>query len=89
MRAFIEVLERWAEGEPDEVMARRAEQISAVCRIYIEKDAGDDNRLLFEKFLEERKTIVDRVGEILQVEPYVKRCDRRNRDLKPDGLQAL
>lgn len=70
-------------------MAWRAEQIPAVCRIYVEKDAGDDNGFLFEKLLKERKTAIDWVREILQVQPNVKGCDRRYLDFKPDVLQAL
>jgi hypothetical protein len=67
MPTFIEIFKWRAKGQPDEVMAWRVEQIPAVCRIYVEKDAGDDNRFLFKKLLEERKTIVDWVREILQV----------------------
>ena len=70
-------------------MAWRAEQIPAVCRVYVEKNAGDDNRLLFEKLLEERKATINRGREILQVQPNVKGCDRRYHDFEPDGLQAL
>jgi hypothetical protein len=70
-------------------MAWRVEQIPAVCRIDVEKDAGDDNRFLFEKLLKERKTIIDRVREILQVQPNVKGCDRGYLDFEPDGFQAL
>jgi hypothetical protein len=70
-------------------MAGRAEQIPAVCRIYVEKDAGDDNRFLFEKLLKECKPIVDWVREILQVYPNVKGCDGRYLDIEPDGFQAL
>ena len=67
MPTFIEILERWAKGKPDKVVAWRVEQIPAVCRIDVEKYAGNDNRFLFEKLLKERKTIIDRVREILQV----------------------
>jgi hypothetical protein len=49
------------------VVAWRVEQIPAVCRINVEENAGDDNRFLFEKLLKERKAIIDRVREILQV----------------------
>ena len=67
MPTFIEILEWRAKGQPDKVMAWRAEQIPAVCRIYIEENARNDNRFLLEKLLEERKTIIDWVREILQV----------------------
>lgn len=49
------------------MVAWRVEQIPAVCRIDVEENARDDNRFLFEKLLKERKTIIDRVREILQV----------------------
>jgi hypothetical protein len=67
MRTFIEIPERRAKRQPDEVVARRVEKIPAVCWIDIEKDAWDDNCLLLEKPFKERETIVDRVREILQV----------------------
>ena len=67
MPTFIEILERWAKGKPDKVMAWRIEQIPAVGRIDVEENAGDDNRFLFEKLLKERKAIIDRVRKILQV----------------------
>ena len=60
-----------------------------MCRIYVEEDSGDDNRLLFQKFLEEREAIVNGGREVLQVKPNVKRCHRRKCDLKPNGLQPL
>ncbi len=50
---------------------------------------GDDNRLLFQKFLEEREAIVNGVREVLQVKPNVKRCHWRKCDLEPNGLQPL
>ena len=46
------------------MMAWRTEQIPAVCRIYVEENAGDDDRFLFEKLLKERETIIDWVREI-------------------------
>jgi hypothetical protein len=48
------------------MMAWRTEQIPAVCRINVEKNAGDDNRFLFEKLLKKRKTVIDWVREIFQ-----------------------
>jgi hypothetical protein len=77
MRTFIKILERRAKGQPNKVVARRIEKIPAVRRIYIEEDAGDDNGLLFEKLFKERETVVDRVREILQVQPDVKRRNWR------------
>lgn len=70
-------------------MAWRAEQIPAVCGIDVEKDAWDDNRFLFEKFLKESKAIINRVRKIFQVQPNVECCDRRYLDLQPHVLQAL
>jgi hypothetical protein len=64
------------------MVARRVEKIPAVCRIYIEEDAGDDNCLLFEKLFKERETAVDRIREILQVQPDVKRRSWRYRDVE-------
>ncbi len=66
MPTFIEILKRWAKGQPDKVVAWRTEQIPAVCRIDVEENARYDNCLLFEKFLKERKAIIDRIREILQ-----------------------
>lgn len=60
-----------------------------MCGIYVEEDAGDDNCLLFQEFLEEREAIVNRVRETLQVKPNVKRCRRRKCDLEPNVLQPL
>ncbi|SRR5712691_6832743 len=86
---FIEIIKRRAKRQPHKMMAWRTEQIPAVCRIDVEKDAWDDNRFLFEKFLEERKTIINRVRKIFQVQPNVECCDRRYLDLQTHGLQAL
>jgi len=86
---FIEILKRWATRQPDEVMAWRTEQIPAVCRIDVKKDAWDDNSFLFEKFFKERKAIINRFRKIFQVQPNVECCDRRYLDLQPHGLQAL
>lgn len=71
------------------MVAGRTEHIPPVRRIYVEEDAGYDNRLLFQKFLEERETIVYGLRKVLQVEPNVKRCHRRNCDLEPNVLQPL
>jgi hypothetical protein len=70
-------------------MAWRAEQIPAVCRIYVKEDAGYNNGFLFEKFFKERKAAIDWMREILQVQPNVKGCERRYLDFEPDVLQAL
>jgi len=51
---FIEILERWAKGKPDKVVAWRVEQIPAVCRVDVEENAGDDNRFFFQKLFKER-----------------------------------
>jgi len=71
------------------VVAWRLEQIPAVCGIDVEENARDDNRFLFEKLFKERKTIIDRVREILQVQPNVKGRDRGYLDFEPNGFQAL
>jgi len=90
VNASIEILEGRAKGQPDEVVARRVEEIPAVRRIYIEEDAGDDNCLLLEKLFEERETVVDRVREILQVQPDVERRSWRYRDFELiNGRQAF
>jgi len=70
-------------------MAWRADQIPAVCGIYVEENAGDDNGFFFEKLFKERKTTIDWMREILQVQPDVKSCDGRYLDFEPDVLQAL
>jgi len=70
-------------------MAWRAEQIPAVCRIYVEENAGDDDSFFFEKLFKERKATIDWMREILQIQPNVKGCERRYLDFELDVLQAL
>ncbi len=44
----VEILQRRPEREADEVVARRVEQVPAVCGVDIEEDAWDDDRLLLQ-----------------------------------------
>ena len=55
--ALVEVLDRRAEREAHEVVARRREEVPAVRRVDVEEDAGDDDALLLEQLLEERLRI--------------------------------
>lgn len=45
----VEGIEGWAEGETDEVMAGRGEEVTTVGRVDVEEDTGDDDALLLEE----------------------------------------
>jgi len=53
VQTLIQVRERRTEREPDEVMARRVEEVSAVRGVDVEEDSWDHDRLLFEELFEE------------------------------------
>ena len=44
----VEALKWRSERETDEVMARRREKVTAVCRVDVKEDTGNDNALFFE-----------------------------------------
>lgn len=52
-RTSVKIFYRGPEGNPDELVARRIEQVAAVSRVDIEEDSWDYDRLLLEEFLEE------------------------------------
>lgn len=54
IQTLVKVLERRAEGNAHEVVARRVEQVSAVSRVDVEEDSGNHDGLLLQQFLEER-----------------------------------
>ena len=62
VKTLVEVLQGWAEREADEVVAGRVEQVTAVGRVDVEEDAGDDDALLLEQLLEERQAVVEGRG---------------------------
>lgn len=88
-QTLIEVLERRPERQPNEVVARRVEEVPAVGGVDVEEDARDDDRLLLEELLEERQTVVERRGEVLEVEPDVERRDGRHGDVQADLVEPL
>ena len=53
VQPLIQILERRTEREPDEVVARRIEQVSTVGRVNVEEDPRDHDRFLLEELLEE------------------------------------
>ena len=65
IETLVEVLERRAEREAHEVVARRVEEVPAVRGVDVEEDAGDDDRLLLEQLLEERQPGVERRRQLL------------------------
>ena len=66
--ALVEVLERRAEGQADEVMAGGAEEVAAMRGIDVEEDAGNNDALLLEQLLEERLASED--GEYITLRRY-------------------
>lgn len=60
-----------------------------MCRIYVEKDARNDDCFLFQKLFKECEAIVDGMRKILQVQPDVERGNRRYQDFEPDRLQTF
>ena len=53
VQTHIQVLERWAEREPDKVVARRVEEVSTVRRVDVEEDSWDHDRLFLQELFEE------------------------------------
>ncbi|KAL7283653.1 LOW QUALITY PROTEIN: hypothetical protein ACG7TL_003089 [Trametes sanguinea] len=88
-RTFVKILKRRAKRETHEVVAGRVEEIPAMSRVDVEEDAGNDDRLLLQELFEERQTVVERGGEMLEVEPDVERRDGRDLDLEPELLETL
>ena len=89
IETLVEVLERRAEREAHEVVARRVEEVPAVRGVDVEEDAGDDDRLLLEQLLEERQPGVERRGQLLEVEPDVERRLRRDGYVQLHLVEAL
>ena len=79
---LVEVLQRRAEREPHEVVARRVEQVAPMRRVDVKEYTGDHDRLLFQQLFKERQPVVDRVGQTLQVEPHVERRARGHAHLE-------
>jgi hypothetical protein len=48
----VKILHRGPKGNPDELVARRVEQVAAVRRVDVEEDTRDYNRLLLEELFE-------------------------------------
>lgn len=88
-RTFVEILKRRAKREPHKVVARRVEEVPAVRGVDVEEDAGYHDRPLLEELLEERQAVVERRGEVLEIEPNVERGDRRDGNLEAERLEAL
>ena len=52
VQSTIKVIQRRAEGKPDEMVARGIEQVSSMRRIDIKEDTRNHDGLLFEQFFE-------------------------------------
>ena len=65
------------------------EEVAAVRGVDVEEDAGDDDRLLLEELLEEGEAVVERRGQLLEVEPDVERRDGRDGDVQPELVEPL
>jgi len=64
------------------------EQVTAVSRVDVEKDARNDDGLELEKLLEEDEAVVQRLWQLLEVEPDVKRARRREVDVKAEFMES-
>jgi hypothetical protein len=71
------------------MVTRTVEQISPVCRVDIEEDARDHDRLFFQQLLEEGETVAERIGKLREVEPDVERRLRLHFDFEPDFLEPF
>ena len=89
VEALVQILKGRPEREPHEVVARRVEEVAAVRGVDVEEDAGDDDRLLLEELLEEGEAVVERRGQLLEVEPDVERRDGRDGDVQPELVEPL
>ena len=65
------------------------EEVAAVRGVDIEEDAGDDNCPLLEKLFEERQTVVQGRGELLEIEPDVESRDGRADDGEAEVRKSL
>jgi len=69
--ALVQILDRGTERQPDEVMARRIEQVPPVRGIDIKEDAWDDDGLFFEEFFEECQPVIQGTRQLFQIKPDV------------------
>jgi len=89
IKTHIEVLERRSEGDTNEVVARRVEKVAPVRWVDVEEDARDDDGLFLEKLFEERQTVVERLREVLEVEPDVEGRLGRDVDVEAKFMETL
>jgi hypothetical protein len=70
-QALLQHVHARAVAQPDEMMTRRVEQVSAATGVQIEEDAGHNDDFFLEAFFEEGEPIVDGGREAGEVEPDV------------------
>jgi len=88
VQTLIQILKRRTEREPDEVMARRVEQVPTVGRVDVEEDSGDHDRSLFQELFEESETVVQGWWEVIQVQPDVERAEGWDVHFQPQLLKS-
>jgi len=60
VQSLIQIFERRTEREPDEVVARRVEEVSTVRGVDVEEDSRDYDRSLFQELFEEGLSSISR-----------------------------